>query len=409
MTADLIQYDFLSPQRIVFGWGRRREVGTLARTLGQRVFVVPGSRTLETNGTIGELVEHLKASGLQVEPVGGISREPDTTDVDRAVAQLREFHAGSGDLVLAIGGGSALDLGKAAAALSVQEGTAGVHDYLEGVGRGLKLVAPPLPIMALPTTGGTGTEATKNAVISSPAGSSEAPFKKSLRSDLMVPKVVLVDPELSVSVPPATTAWTGMDAITQCIESYISRRAKPIPRALALAGLMQGLPAIVEAVQNGSSRPAREGMAQAALLSGMALANSGLGLAHGVAAALGVHAHVPHGLACAVMLPVALRVNRQTSEHDLATLARVYSSHHGSDKAFADLDRAASDSQWAATFIEKIDQLCQAVGVPRRLSELGIEREQLPKIVRGSRGNSMDGNPCEVSDAELQRLLEEML
>src|SRR5262249_50269566 len=152
-------------------------------------------------------------------------------------------------------------------------------------------------------------EATKNAVISS----IEPPFKKSLRSDLMVPRVVLVDPELSVSVPPAVTAQTGIDAITQLIESYISRRATPIPRAMAVQGLQLALPAIGEAFENGNSRPSREAMSHAALLSGMALANSGLGMAHGVAAALGVHCNVPHGLACAVMLPVALRVNREVA------------------------------------------------------------------------------------------------
>src|SRR5439155_1109487 len=148
------------------------------------------------------------------------------------------------------------------------------------------------------------------------------PVKKSIRSPLMVPKIVLVDPELSVSVPPETTAWTGMDAITQLIESYICRYAKPIPQALAIHGLQLALPMVREAVKKGSSRPAREAMAHAALLSGMALANSGLGFAHGVAAALGVYAKVPHGLACAMMLPVALRVNRDVAQKPLAELAR---------------------------------------------------------------------------------------
>src|ERR1019366_687253 len=158
----------------------------------------------------------------------------------------------------------------------------------------------------------------KNAVISL----DHPPVKKSIRSPLMVPKIVLVDPELTVSVPPDTTAWTGMDAITQCIESYLCRFAQPIPQALAVEGLRQALPNVSEAVRDGASRPAREAMAHAALLSGMALANSGLGLAHGLAAALGVYAKVPHGLACALMLPVALRVNRTVAERPLADLAR---------------------------------------------------------------------------------------
>ncbi|HVC97949.1 MAG TPA: iron-containing alcohol dehydrogenase [Pirellulales bacterium] len=399
MDADLnqlepLRYDLISPQKIVFGWGRRREVGNLAAALGRRAFVVEGSGTLAANGTLAEIADLLATAGMEVVPLAAISREPVVDDVDAAVARLRDQRAGPGDVVVVVGGGSAIDLAKAAAALATNRDGDSVKDYLEGVGRGFTIVAAPLPLVALPTTGGTGTEATKNAVISS----FEPPFKKSLRSELMVPRVVLVDPELSVSVPPATTAWTGMDAITQLIESSICRFARPIPQALAVDGLRRAVPAIVEAVRDGTSRPARECMAHAALLSGMALANSGLGLAHGVAAALGVHSRVAHGLACAVMLPVALRVNRHVRQRELAELARAVLGGNW-----------ASDALAAGAFIEKIEQLGDAVGVPRRLRELGVRREQISAIVVGSRGNSMNGNPRDVSDEELTRLLEEML
>jgi alcohol dehydrogenase class IV len=264
---------------------------------------------------------------------------------------------------------------------------------LEGVGRGLKLTERPLAVVVLPTTAGTGSEATKNAVISV-----ESPnVKKSLRSDDLVPKAVVVDPQLSVSLPPAPTAHTGMDAITQLIESHISRRAKPIPQALAVQGLQLALPAIVEAVEHGDSRNAREAMAHAALLSGMALANSGLGLAHGVAAGLGVLCRIPHGLACAVMLPVALAVNREGPAEPLAELARAAGlSHDGSPDA-------------AAALLARIDEISLRIGIPQRLSDLGVERAHIPALVRDSRGNSMDGNPRAVDDAELTRLLEEKL
>jgi alcohol dehydrogenase class IV len=213
----------------------------------------------------------------------------------------------------------------------------------------------------------------------------------------MVPQLVLIDPELCVSVPAATTAWTGMDAITQLIESYISRFARPIPQALALEGLRRAVPSLAEAVRDGSSRAARENMSHAALLSGIALANSGLGLAHGVAAALGVHARAAHGLACAVMLPTALRVNRQVSCNQLAALARVVlGGNHRSDEAAAD------------AFIDKIDELCATVNVPRNLSSLGVGKDQIPAIVAGSRGNSMNGNPRDVSDEELTSRLEQI-
>ncbi|HEV3021624.1 MAG TPA: iron-containing alcohol dehydrogenase [Pirellulales bacterium] len=395
MNADSeITYDFIAAQKIVFGWGRRREVGTLAATLGRRAFLFEGSRTLAAMGTFAQIADLLHSAGVDVTPLAAISREPDVDDVDTAVTALRAERAGRGDLVIAVGGGSAIDLAKAAAAVTTQRENSSVRDYLEGVGRGLKIVDPPLPLVALPTTGGTGTEATKNAVISS----FDPPFKKSIRSDLMVPRVVLVDPELSVSVPSATTAWTGMDAITQLIESYICRFARPLPQALAVEGLRRAVPAIVEAVRNGSSRAARQSMAHAALLSGMALANSGLGLAHGVAAALGVHARVAHGLACAVMLPVALRVNRQASERELAELSRAVLGGSWPSDALA-----------AGAFIDKIDELSAAVGVPRRLTELGVRREQIPALVAGSRGNSMNGNPRDVTDDELTGLLEAML
>ena len=259
----------------------------------------------------------------------------------------------------------------------------------------MKLVHAPLPLLAMPTTSGTGSEATKNAVIScyQPA------FKKSLRDDRLVPKAVLVDPELSASVPANVTAWTGMDAITQLIESYITRKSNAMTQGLCLAGLKLAAPAIVSAVRDGACQPAREAMAHAALLSGMALANSGLGLAHGVAAALGVTCRVPHGLACAVMLPAAMRVNRPVREAEFIVLAEVLAGH-----AVAIGPRPSSDDA-----VRRVEALCAAVGIPQRLGEIGVRREHLPELVRGSRGNSMSGNPRELSDEELQQLLEEML
>lgn len=387
-------YDFLTPPRIVFGWGRRREIGALARGLGNRVFVILGSRTLEGSHLHEEILASLETAGLEVVLSRRISREPEVEDVDRAVNALREQGAGPGDVVVAVGGGSALDLAKAAAALAPDTQSPTVKDYLEGVGKGHKITRPPLPTLAVPTTAGTGSEATKNSVVSSYT----PPFKKSLRSDLMLPRIALIDPELTVSVPAETTAWTGMDAMTQLIESTISRRARPLPRALALHGLELAGGAILEAVADGTSRRARESMAHAALLSGLALANSGLGLAHGVAAALGVHCRVPHGLACAVLLPVALRVNRPVREAEIAKVGEALTGRTWPTAA------AAADAALA-----KVNELCQRLGVPRRLGEIGVRVDQIWAIARDSRGNSMSANPRELSDEELERLLKELL
>lgn len=389
-----MNYTFLSPQRIVFGSGRRREVGSLAATLGSRALIVCGSRTLIERGILDEVQASLKTAGVTSTLIATIRQEPEVADVDAAVASVRALPIRDGDFVIGLGGGSAIDLAKAVAALATNTHGDSVVDFLEGVGRGLTIDRPPLAMLAMPTTAGTGSEATKNAVISS----YEPKFKKSLRSDAMVPRVVLVDPELAVHCPRDVTVSCGMDAITQLVESYISLRAQPIPRAMALASLPAAIDALPMLLDEPASIAAREAMAQAALMSGMALANSGLGLAHGVAAALGVHARVPHGLACAVMLPVALRANRAVCEQEYAELERAIDPAAGANVSVA-----------ADAFVVRIEQLCERVGVPRKLSALGVKREQLDELVRGSKGNSMDGNPRAIADDELRGLLEAML
>jgi alcohol dehydrogenase class IV len=384
-------YDFICPQRIVFGWGRRSEVGVLASSLGRRAFLVSGLPEEIGKLFLKDIGEALHKEGIELATAANILHEPEVEDVDRIAEHLRREKAGSGDLVLAVGGGAAIDLAKAAGAMATNKQSSTVKDYLENVGRELKIVNPPLPVLAMPTTAGTGAEATKNAVISS----YDPPFKKSLRDDRLMPRIALVDPELTVSLPANVTAASGMDAITQLIESYISRKARPIPQALALQGLKMAIRAIVEAVEKPASRPAREAMAHAALLSGIALANSGLGMAHGVAAALGIHCRVAHGAACAVMLPVALRVNSELCGEDLARLCH------------AVFGRSSSTSQHDAVevLIREIENICDRVGVPRRLGQLGVLPEQIPMLVKSSRGSSMSGNPWELSDEELTEIM----
>jgi alcohol dehydrogenase class IV len=390
-----MKYDFIAPRKIVFGWGRRAEAGRLARSLGRRAFLVSGSEALTTQGPVAQLQETLSAEGVEAILLTTLLHEPEVAHVDRLSAVLRDYGPGPGDLMLGIGGGSAIDLAKALAAMATNTESPTVKDYLENVGRDLKIRQSPLPVLAMPTTAGTGAEATRNAVISS----YDPPFKKSLRDERILPQIALVDPELSVTVPPAVTAASGMDAITQCLECYISRKAQPIPQALAVQGLGLAVPAIAEAVADGSSRPARESMAHAAMLSGMALANSGLGMAHGVAAALGVHCRVPHGAACALMLPTALRVNRHVREIELARLSVLLFGPSHPDTPAAAVD-------W---LIAAIEDLCARVGVPRRLRDVGVQPDQIPALVRDSRGSSMSGNPRELSDVELTEILEQLL
>lgn len=389
-----MHYNLLLPRRVVFGWGRRCELGTFAADMGRRAFVVSGSRTLETSGRLAQLTDLLSAAGLEWLSIDCARGEPDIAGVDAAAIQIRKHAPADGDLVLAIGGGSAMDMGKAVAALGTNPQIGSVRDCLEGIGRGAKLTQPPLPVIAVPTTAGTGSEATRNSVISS----ADPPVKKSLRSDALMPHLVLIDPELTVSNSPAVTAHSGMDAITQLIESYISSRTQPVTRALCIEGLTAALSALPRAYRDGEDREAREAMSHAAFLSGVALANSGLGIAHGVAAALGAHCDVPHGLACAVLLPIALQLNRDVAGKDLARLARsVLSLPPGSDAEAVDL------------LMGRLAEIAAAVGIPSRLSELGVRAEQIPLLVAGSRGNSRDANPGPVIDEDLQAALEAAL
>ena len=386
----MLSYELTLPQKIVFGVGKRREVGSLARSLGLRAVLVTGSATLEKLGTVRQLAADLEQAGVSILTTQPISREPETQDVDGLVERLQGTIL-PGDFVIGFGGGSAIDLAKAVAALLPQTEHAPVKDYLEGVGRGLKLQQQPLPILAIPTTAGTGAEATKNAVIAS----YDPPFKKSLRHDRMMPQTVLVDPELTLHCPKKVTAESGLDALTQLLESYVCRKHQPFTDAL----IEQCLPKMVTALSHLAGSPlhleSRIAMSHGALMSGIALANSGLGMAHGVAPALGTHCRIAHGAACALMLPITLRTNAEVCAERYATLSRLV----------FDLDTAVSDEAATERLIERVEQLCRDLGLPMRLSDYGVDEALIPAIARDAKGNSMSGNPKELSESEIETIL----
>lgn len=389
-----MRYDFLMPGETIFGWGRRDELPRCVARFSQRAWIVSGSQTLNTKGVLDEMLADLMNAGIEATLLTTIRHEPEVSDVDAVTAKLLSYRPSDEDVIVAVGGGSAIDLAKAVSAMVTNREGESVADYLEGVGKGLKMVRSPLPMVAVPTTAGTGSEATKNAVISS----YDPPFKKSLRSEMMVPKCVVWDPELTVSCPPHVTAHSGMDTITQLIESYISRRAAPIPQALVRSAFAGAISSIVTAVEHPTDRAAREQMAHAAFLSGVSLANSGLGLAHGVAAALGSIARVPHGLACAMLLPSALEANCDVARTELATLARI-----GLQKGIIN-ECTAVDA-----LMEHIDSLLDRLKIPRCLSDVGVTEAMIPALVQGSHGNSLSGNPRDISDEELTQILKDML
>lgn len=388
-------FDFATTRKIVFGWERRRELPRYLPSLGRQCFLLVGSRTLLRSGMVEEIAESVRLSGCVVADTAEIHREPQVADVDELAQRWR----GSADLgdavILALGGGAAIDLAKAVSArLTHPEGDS-IRDYLEGVGRGLRLCRPCLPVIAMPTTAGTGTEATKNAVISS----LEPPFKKSLRDDRILPALAIVDAELTASAPRHVTAYSGMDAITQLMESYLSRRRAPLPEALAESALRSAIPALRKLARDEGDQAARETMAYAALVSGICLANSGLGMAHGIAAALGVQVGLPHGLACALMLLPTLEFNRATEAARMAQLAR----------RVLDLPASMPEKEQVDRLLEAIAELLSEWKIPRRLSEVGVSADRLPAIAAGSSGSSMSGNPREASQEDVLAVLEGIL
>ncbi|QDT32559.1 iron-containing alcohol dehydrogenase [Thalassoglobus polymorphus] len=386
-----MQFELLLPNHVTFGWGKRTQLGTLAAGLGQRAVIVNGSRTLRQSVLWEELSNSLAQAKVEIVCDLDARREPTIADVDSATQKILACDH-KPDLVIGIGGGAALDLAKAIAAMTTNQHGSSVRDFLEGVGTGLQIENTPLQTIAVPTTAGTGSEATKNAVVSV----DDPPCKKSLRSEKMVPDVILIDPELTSSNPPEITAASGMDAITQLIESYISNRATSLTQALCLEGLKLAIPNLPRAFEDGMNQEARSAMSYAAFLSGVALANSGLGMAHGVAAALGAQCDISHGLACATLLPIALKTNQTASRKQQTALGKLFAKNPHLSKT------AAIEAS-----ITSIEELCAQLGIPRKLRDLGVKENQLKDIANGSRGNSLNGNPRELSTEELYSILKE--
>jgi len=286
--------------RILFGEGRLAEVPGLVRSFGGRALIVTGKRSFQASLHWRNLTESLREAGVQWDVVT-VAGEPSPDLVDHAVSA----HKGQGiEVVLGIGGGSAIDAAKAIAAL-LPFGNS-VMDHLEVVGRSIPYEGPSLPCIAVPTTAGTGGEATKNAVLATrgPEG-----FKRSFRHDELVPDVAVIDPTLTYGCSPELTAAAGMDALTQLLESYVSTGSNPFTDAIALTGLRAAKEGLLAAYENGADESARRAMAYAALISGITLAQAGLGVVHGLASPLGGFFPIPHGVACAALLVAATKAN----------------------------------------------------------------------------------------------------
>jgi alcohol dehydrogenase class IV len=380
-----MKFEFATARRILFGSGRLSQLPQLAGQTGRRAAFITGTHAER----IMPAFQALRTCG--VHPAAfSIGGEP-TTDCVTRIA--RDARAQGCDFVVAFGGGSAIDAGKAVAALLTNAGD--LTDYLEVIGAGMPLHAEPAPCIAVPTTAGTGAEVTRNAVLLSP----EHRVKVSMRHPGMLPSIALVDPELTLSMPPAVTAATGLDAFTQLLEAFVSNRANPLTDGICRQGLMKAGHALPRAYIDGHDIAAREAMAQASLFGGMALANAGLGAVHGFAGPIGGMFEAPHGMVCAALLPAACRIN-------IRTLEKLDAAHPALNR-YRDALRCASGrfDLELADGLRWIDDLTQRLQVPG-LTDFGITEADFPDIVeKARRASSMKGNPVELSSDDLTEIL----
>ncbi|WP_321401873.1 iron-containing alcohol dehydrogenase [Maridesulfovibrio sp.] len=381
-----MNFQFSTAPRIVFGPDTARTIPEHTIKMGSRACIVTG----KSPQRIQWLIDDLHKKNIQLHTVS-IPGEPDT---DRITALVAEARAKNCNVVIAVGGGSVLDAGKAIAALIPNKRD--VLDYLEVVGKGMPLSEKPLPLIAVPTTSGTGSEVTSNAVLLS----IEHKVKVSLRSTEMIPDIAIVDPLLTLSAPPSVTAATGLDALTQLMESFVSRSGSPMTDALCREGLKHGAKNILKAYNDGEDIEARTGMALASLFSGITLANAKLGAVHGFAAPLGGEFKAPHGAVCAALLPSVMEINvRALKERDpgnpaLAAYAETAKILTGNNDA-----QITDGIQW-------VKNTCAEMKIPG-LGEIGVQKKDFKSLsAKAARSSSMKGNPLELTEKELLEILE---
>lgn len=384
-----MQFDFATSARILFGQGTRQQIGPIIRGYGTRGLIVGG----RNRDRLGWLESQLREHEIDHEYVA-IPTEP-TIEMVREGARLALDNRHR--FVIGVGGGSAMDAAKAIAILATN--STEPLDYLEVVGKGEAFESPALPFIAVPTTAGTGAEVTRNAVISSPLHG----VKASLRHTSMLAKVAIVDSELTLDLPPDVTAYTGVDALTQVIEPYVSIRANGFVDLLCREGMLRAREYLVRAFENGADAEARDSMSLTSLLSGLSLANAGLGVVHGFAAPLGGLLHAPHGAICAAVLPHGTAVNIQA----LRQRAPQSPSLSRYDEAARIL--TGNPHATATDLVTWLSELVRRLGL-QGLANYGLTRDQIPELVRkAANASSMKANPIALTDAELSEVAERSL
>jgi alcohol dehydrogenase class IV len=382
-------FEFATANRIIFGAGKLNGLGDQVKGRAKRLLLVCGN----SSDAIPRVREILSAQGIQFDEFH-VHGEP-TVGTASEGAQLALKHGA--DMVIGLGGGSVLDAGKAIAALATNRGD--IFDYLEVVGKGQPLTNEPLPYIAIPTTAGTGTEVTRNAVLESPAHG----VKVSLRSLSMIPNIALVDPELTYSLPPAVTASSGLDALTQLIEPFVSVKANSMVDAICREGMRHAAKSLRQAYHNGTDASAREGMSLASLFGGMALANAALGAVHGFAGPLGGMLHAPHGAICARLLPLVMETNIKALESRHAG--------HIAIERYIEIAQILTGNKNASAQdgVKWVGDLVSELNIPS-LSAHGMNESQIPEAVEKTlNASSYKGNPIPLNEGELKEILEKAL
>jgi alcohol dehydrogenase class IV len=383
-----MRFEFATATRILFGPGTCAEIPALAVPLGRRVFVVADS-----SDRVVPLVDGLTAQGFSC-IVFEVKKEPDLNSISMAT---RIFMESGCELVLGFGGGSAIDTGKATAALAMNPGNP--LDYLEVVGTGRVIEKPSAPYIAVPTSAGTGSEVTRNAVIAIP----EERVKVSLRSPYMLPRLAVIDPELTYSLPPDITASTGMDALTQCIEPFVCNAPTPLTDAFCRDGIVRAGRSLLKAYRDGRDAAAREDMSLVSLYGGMALANARLGAVHGLAGPLGGIYSVPHGAVCARLLPLVMEANLRAL-HDRQSDSPAINRYVEAARLLTGNPSAAAEDG-----VTRVRELCEGMAI-RPLREYGLMSADFPVLVTQSqKASSMKGNPIMLMDEELTDILEKAM
>ena len=390
------QIDFIrqsglkAPLDIIFGMRTLEQLGERALPYAAKgnAFVIMGTRSAKNSGLADRVHTLLNRYTIKMIAYTNVVREPTVRMVDDAVAAAR---VAKPNIVISLGGGSVIDCGKAVAALLPNEGS--VEEYLEGSDNVRRLANPPLPHIAVPTNFGTGSEMTKNAVIALP----EKGVKRSMRDDHMFPTVALIDSELSLSVPPYITASCGMDALAQLIEPCISVKRQPAVTQLAHEGLRNVQLGLSVAYEDPNNSLARERLALVSMLGGVCLANAGLAMAHGIAAALGAMHDLPHGLACGILLSHSLRYNQAACEPELK----------GALAAF--LNEMEPTTRTLEDGISAIESLARWLQIPQNLKFLGVTEKDLDTLAEHSLGSSLAGNPTPMTRESVKAFLQTLV